>query len=139
MTKNYLVVYNFILAPYKNPANGGSAVPLTWQLKDANGGLIVDMSSLIRLKSYYRPTNGACTTDTTGLEGVPLYSPATGATGGSDFRIIQSSSSYRFNWASPSVAGCYTIEWQLKDNSGSGPEHVVLNQNLLKRASVELK
>ena len=139
-TNTYLVVYNFFLAPYKSPANRGSSVPLSWQLKDVNGTLIVDLSSLVRLKSYYtpKPSSGGCTINTTGPS-VQLYNPATGATGGSDFRLIQSSSSYRFNWASPSVAGCYTIEWQLKDNSDPSSDYGVLNQNLLKKASVELK
>jgi hypothetical protein len=53
--------------------------------------------------------------------------------------MIESSSSYTFNLASPNVAGCYTIEWQLKDNSGPGPDYAVLNPALLKGAVVALK
>jgi hypothetical protein len=114
-------------------------VPLTWQLGDANGAIISDMSSLITLTSYYTGTaTGACTLDTPGA-GVKLYSPATGATGGSDFRFVQSSLSYRFNWASPTLAGCYTLVWQLKDNAGPAPGYAVLNPSLLKKTSIRLQ
>jgi hypothetical protein len=70
---------------------------------------------------------------------VRVYSPATGATGGSDYRFIQSSLSYRFNWASPTVPGCYTLVWQLKDNAGPAPGYDVLSSSLLKKASIRLQ
>jgi hypothetical protein len=135
----YFVVYNFVLTPPKSPAGSGSAVPLTWQLKDAKGVVIADLSSLITLTSYYTGNGtGACTLDTPGA-GVRIYSPATGATGGSDFRFIQSSLSYRFNWASPTTPGCYTLVWQLKDDAGPAPGYAVVNPGLLKKTSIRLK
>jgi hypothetical protein len=138
-TNTYWVVYGFLLTPPKSPAKAGSSVPLTWQLADANGALISDMGSLITLTSYYTGNGtGACTLDTPGA-GVRLYSPATGATGGSDFRFIQSSHSYRFNWASATVPGCYTLVWQLKDDAGPHPGYAVLNPSLLKKTSILLK
>ena len=100
--------------------------------------MISELSSLITLTSYYTGNGaGACTLDTPGA-GVRIYSPATGATGGSDFRFIQSSLSYRFNWASPTVPGCYTLVWQLKDNSGPASAYAVLNPSLLKKTSLRL-
>jgi hypothetical protein len=138
-TNTYWVVYGFVLTPPKSPAKGGSAVPLTWQLKDANGAVISELGSLITLASYYTGNGtGACTLDTPGA-GVRIYSPATGATGGSDFRFIQSSLSYRFNWASPTLPGCYTLVWQLKDDAGPAPSYAVLNQSLLKKTSIRLQ
>jgi hypothetical protein len=135
-TNTYYVVYNFILTPPKSPSNGGSTVLLQWQLTDANNVVILDLTSLVRLKSYFRPkAGGSCTINTTGPS-VSLYSPTTGATGGS---FNQLSSSFRFSWASPNVAGCYTIEWQLKDNAGPAPSFDVLNPSLLRKTVVELK
>jgi hypothetical protein len=138
-THTYWVVYGFALTPPKSPAKAGSAVPLTWQLTDANGAPISDLGSLVTLTSYYTGNGGgACTLDTPGA-GARLYSPATGATGGSDFRFIQSSVSYRFNWASATQKGCYTLVWQLNDNSGPAPDYAVLNPSLLKKTSIRLK
>jgi hypothetical protein len=138
-TNTYWVVYGFLLTPPKSPAKAGSSVPLTWQLTDGNGAIISDMSSLITLASYYTGSGtGACTLDTPGA-GVQLYSPATGATGGSDFRFLTSSLSFRFNWASATVPGCYTLVWQLKDDAGPGPGYAVLNPSLLKKTSILLK
>jgi hypothetical protein len=140
-TNTYWVVYGFVLTPPKSPAKAGSSVPLTWQLKDASGVIISDMSSLITLTSYYTGNGtgtGACSLETPGA-GAKLYSPATGATGGSDFRFIQSSLSYRFNWASPTVPGCYTLVWQLKDNTGPAPGYALLSPSLLKKTSIRLQ
>jgi hypothetical protein len=149
-TNTYYVVYQFLLTPPKSPSNLGNAVPLTWQLKDAVGTNISDLNSLITLTSYFtpgvQPVNGVCPVTYPGTaltKKVQLYSPATGATGGSDFRFIQSSLSYRFNWdtksALPTGPGCYTIVWQFNDNSGPAPGYAILDQNLLKKTSVQLK
>ena len=144
-TNTYYVVYNFNLTPPKTPANLGSAVPLIWQLKDANGVSITDMTSLVTLASYFTPgvvpVNGVCPITYPGTTKVVLYNPATGAAGGSNFRLI--SGGFQFNWdtttAQATGKGCYTIVWQLKDNSGPALPFPVLNQNLLKKTSVQLK
>jgi hypothetical protein len=51
-----------------------------------------------------------------------LFSPATGATGGSDFRLV--SGGYRFNWDTTTALGtgkgCYTVLITLND--GSAPK-----------------
>jgi len=107
----YVVIYNFVLTPPKSPARLGSAVPLVWQLKDANGLVISDMNSLRYLYSVFQ--NGTRT---------KLYDPATGATGKSDFRFNTTTNSFQFNWDTSTVtpspgAGFYTIEFQLNDSS----------------------
>ena len=147
-TNTYYVVYSFTLTPPKTPATLGSAVPLIWQLKDANGVALSDLTSLVKLYSYFKPgvqpVNGVCPVidpASPGTTSVVLYSPATGATGGSNFRTV--SGGFQFNWdtttAQATGKGCYTLVWQLKDNSGPGPAFDVLNPSLLRKASVQLK
>jgi hypothetical protein len=137
-TVTYYVVYKFVLSPPKTPANIGSAVPLNWQLTDANGVAINDLTSLVTLSSYF--TGAACSGAIAGPK-TQLYNPATGAAGGSNFRLV--SGGYQFNWdtttAQATGKGCYTIVWQFKDNSGPAPAFDVLNQNLLQKTSVQLK
>jgi hypothetical protein len=143
VTNTYYVVYKFVLSPPKTPANQGSAVPLNWQLKDANGVLVSEMTSLIAITSYFTgalPQGGVCSSAIAGPN-VVLYSPASGATGGSNFRQV--SGGYQFNWdtttAQATGKGCYTIVWQFKDNAGPAPAFSVLNPSLLQKTSVQLK
>jgi hypothetical protein len=141
----YYVVYNFVLTPVKSPANLGSAVPLVWQLTDSAGKIITDMSSLVTLSSAFtpgvQPVNGVCPITYPGITQVPLYSPATGATGGSNLRQV--SNGFQFNWngstATSTGPGCYTIVWQLKDDAGPAPGYTILNPNLLHMTAVQLK
>ena len=123
-------------------------MPLIWQLKDANGVALSDLTSLVKLYSYFKPgmqpVNGVCPVIDPASPGTTralLYSPATGATGGSNFRTV--SGGFQFNWdtttAQGTGKGCYTIAWELKDNSGAGPAYDVLNLSLLRKASVQLK
>ncbi|HJT90195.1 MAG TPA: hypothetical protein VJ732_20130 [Bryobacteraceae bacterium] len=141
----YYVVYNFVLTPPKSPANLGSAVPLIWQLTDANGKTITDMTSLVTLSSAFTPgvqqVNGVCHATYPGTVQVQLYNPATGATGGSNFRQV--SGGFQFNWdtstASSTGAGCYTLIWQFKDDAGPAPGFAILNPALLHMTAVQLQ
>jgi len=141
----YWVVYNFILTPPKTTATLGSAVPLSWQLTDALGAVLSDLTSLVKLTSYFtgQPSGGSCSTNytATSTNTAVLYSPATGATGGSDFRFL--SPTFRFNWdtstATSTGKGCYVVVWQLKDNAGAGPTFSILNSSLLKKVAIQLK
>jgi hypothetical protein len=67
-----------------------------------------------------------------------LYSPATGATGFSDYRFITASSSYRFNWDTTvrpaGGPGCYTVVWQFDDAPDSTPE-----PRFVRMKTIELK
>ena len=120
--RSYLVVYAFTLTPLKSTANLGSAVPIDWQLKDAFGVSINSLTTLLKMESVFNgPAQGGCTPSASGTT-VTLYDPATGAKGGSDFRLV--SGGYRFNWASGTATstgkGCYTILITLND--GSAPK-----------------
>ena len=120
-TNNYAIVYAFTMAALKSPANLGAAVPVEWQLKDALGASIQSLSTLLKMESVSNgpvPASGGCQASTVGAR-VVLYSPATGATGGSDFRLV--SGGYKFNWDSksaiPTGKGCYTLVITLNDGS----------------------
>jgi hypothetical protein len=141
----YWVVYNFVLTPPKTSANLGSAVPLIWQLTDALGAVLSDLTSLVKLTSYFtgQPSGGTCSTNytATSTNTAVLYNPATGATGGSNFRFV--SPTFQFNWdtttATSTGKGCYVVVWQLKDNAGPGPTFSILNSSLLKKIAIQLK
>jgi hypothetical protein len=123
-THSYAIVYAITIAPLKTPANLGSAVPIEWALYDALGVSIQSLSTLVKMESVFNgstvPTGG-CVSSGAGPR-VTLYSPATGATGGSSFRL--SAGGYKFNWDSttavPTGKGCYTLVITLND--GSAPK-----------------
>jgi VCBS repeat-containing protein len=112
--------YTLILAPMKSPANLGSAVPISWQLKNSAGTFINSLSTLLKMESVFNGPvpPGGCVASASGTT-VTLYNPATGATGGSSFRLV--SGGYQFNWdtttAVPTGKGCYTILLTLNDQS----------------------
>ena len=139
-TNTYAVVYNFTLTPPKSPAQLNSAVPLIWTLTDANGAFITDVSSLVSLQSVYNGQSTSCAPSLAGTA-ANLYSPATGATGGSNLR--NTANGFQFNWntttTSTTGAGCYTIVFQLKDNAGGPPGFAVLDPSRLKMTAVQLK
>lgn len=91
----------------------GTAFPLKWQLKDAQGSLIDDLGSLVRMEAWLN-------TDCAGApesKVIDLYSPTNGATGSSTFRY--GNSQFIFNWDTTSVTstgkGCYTVVMELSD------------------------
>jgi hypothetical protein len=141
----YWVIYNFILTPPKTTATLGSAVPLIWQLTDALGSVLSNLTSLVKITSYFTgpPSGGSCSTNytPTSTNTAVLYSPATGATGGSNFRFVNPN--FQFNWDSTTAQGtgkgCYVVVWQLNDNAGPGPSFSILNSSLLKKVAVQLK
>jgi hypothetical protein len=141
VSNTYYVRYNPVIGQPKN-SNLGSAIPLTWALKDANGVPIIRLSTLIKLTSVFNgPRTGAsCTVNTSGPV-AQHYSPVTGATGGSDYRLV--TGGYKFNWDTSSVAssgrGCYTLVWQFDDNAGPPPGYAVLTATLLATKAVEVK
>jgi hypothetical protein len=128
VTHNYTVVYNFIGTSfpdggYWGDRNQGAAVPLRWQLANAAGSFISDLASMTKMTSTF---TGAPNPDNTcsanvGTDETVLYLPATGATGGSDFRFSPSTNEFLFNWDSttgtPRGLGCYTVEITLNDGT----------------------
>jgi hypothetical protein len=125
LTNSYRVVYAFTLSAMKSSANLGSSVPVNWQLKDALGVPINNLATLVVMESVFTGAApaGGCTASTTGTRQL-LYNPATGATGGSNLRLV--SGGYQFNWDSTTAnttgKGCYTLLMSLND--GSAPKVV---------------
>jgi hypothetical protein len=109
-----------ITAPsFSGTVNQGSAVPLKWELLDANGNPIGDLSTLKLMQAC--PTTGSTVppASSTVPPCVLLYSPTAGAKGNSTFRF--SSPQFIFNWDTTStigsVAGYFTVEVTLSDGS----------------------
>jgi len=104
---------------FSGTANRGSAVPIKWELLDASGNPIGDLSTLKSMQAC--PTTGSLVPP--GTTSIPpcvlLYSPTSGAKGNSTFRF--SSPQFIFNWDTSStigsVAGYFTIELTLNDGS----------------------
>jgi hypothetical protein len=98
-------------------ARYGSAIPVKWQLKDSAGNWISDLTTATALTAVgYQ--NGGCSGMATGTSFL-LYSPTTGAKGGSTFRYDSGTHQFIFNFATGYVspAGCYELELQLNDGS----------------------
>jgi hypothetical protein len=123
VTKNYTVIYAMTLSPLKTPANQGSAVPIQWALKDALGNSISSLATMLKMESVFNSAvvpAGGCVASATGTKEL-LYSPATGAAGGSNFRLV--TGGYQFNWDTTTTStapivtgkGCYTVLIYLND------------------------
>ncbi len=117
----------FVAPSFSGSANLGSAVPVKWQLQLPDGSFISDLSTTVLLQAVFTPT---CVGSPVGPT-TTLFSPTSGATGGSTFRFDFTNNQFVFNWdTSTGVttgAGCYTILLQLNDKSP------------LKATSVQLK
>jgi hypothetical protein len=133
VTRTFKVVYAFTFSALKSPAQLGSAVPINFQLKDPLGNVVTTLTAtvpMIKMESVFNgpaPSGGCTVKSATGTSEV-LYSPATGATGGSNFRFV--SGGYQFNWDTTTAktnpiitgVGCYTVVITLSD--GSAPKLV---------------
>ena len=109
-----------ITAPtFSGTVNQGSAVPLKWELLDANGNPIGDLSTLKFMQACPTTGNTVPPASSTIPPCVVLYSPTTGAKGNSTFRF--SSPQFIFNWDTKStigtVAGYFTVEVTLSDGT----------------------
>ena len=105
-----------VAAPtFSGNVNYGSATPIKWTLKDYLGNVLTDLSTTQGLTAVAY-TGGVCSGQATGTATV-LYSPTTGAKGGSTFR--NSNGQFIFNWDTTVVGGpgCYELELQLNDGS----------------------
>jgi hypothetical protein len=104
---------------FSGAVNQGSAVPLKWEILNASGNAIGDLSTLKLMQAC--PTTGGSVppASSTVPPCVLLYSPTTGAKGSSTFRF--SSPQFIFNWDTKStigsVAGYSTVEVTLSDGS----------------------
>jgi hypothetical protein len=107
---------------YSMPSQGGSfnfgkAVPIKWQLRDAQGAFVAN--NLTSLKLMRAISNSACTgAPAAGAQAVVLYIPTNGATGGSTFRYDASNNQYIFNWdTSSATRGCFNLVVDFADGS----------------------
>jgi hypothetical protein len=106
-----------------SPSDSGTAnftqgVPIKWQLKDSSGNFVKSLSSTQSLFAVFY-TGGTCAGQATGAT-VLLYSPTSGAAGGSTFRYDQKNNQFLFNWSTSQLAtgpGCYELVLQLNDGS----------------------
>jgi hypothetical protein len=102
---------------FSGSSNYGSAQPIKWQLKDSSGNYITDLTTALVLQGTpYAP--GSCSGPAGGSP-ILLYSPTTGAKGGSTFRYDTGNNQFIFNWNTGYMPGpgCYEIELQLNDGS----------------------
>jgi hypothetical protein len=93
-----------------NTAKAGQAIPVKWQLKDANGGVIADPSSFMSLTS--NPVS--CTTFTAPPEVIPelVVSP------GSSTLQYLGDGNWQYNWKTlKSYAGCREMALTLRDGT----------------------
>ncbi len=102
---------------FSGSSNYGSAQPIKWQLQDANGNYISDLTTTTNLSAAPYPA-GVCSGQASGAP-VLLYSPTAGAKGGSTFRYDTGGNQFIFNWNTGYMAGpgCYELELQLNDGS----------------------
>ena len=113
---SYEVVYNFsgFLQPVDNPTivNGGKAgkkYPVKWRLWDA-GGVNVSSLSSFRALELKRTLCDAFAVE-------PIDALEIDTTAGAGLRYDTSTSQFIYNWATPSVPGCYTLFLTLADGT----------------------
>ena len=100
---------------YSGTQKLGSAIPVKWQLKDAGGAFVADLTTLRSLLAY--PVACSPLGPPTGGTPLFLYVIPGGATGGSTFRY--GSNAFIFNWDTTSgvKAGCFDLVLTLKDGT----------------------
>jgi hypothetical protein len=101
-----------------SPTNSGSAklgnaVPVKWSLQDGSGNYISNLNTASLLEAIPNPS---CAGAPSG-QPIVLYSPTSGAKGGSTFRF--STNQFVFNWDTSTgvTSGCYTLVLQVNDSS----------------------
>src|SRR4030095_15025453 len=95
----------------------GSGQPVKWKLQDGGGNYLSDLATLQLLQAAPYAA-GVCSGQASGTP-VLLYSPTTGAKGGSTFRFDSGTNQFIFNWNTGYMAGpgCYELEVQVHDGS----------------------
>ena len=105
--------------------NLGSAVPIKWRLSDFEGTYIVKRRAAKSLAASFNPD---CSGMPEGPE-VQLFSPVSGAPGGSTLRFDRGNGRFDFNFDTTAVQeigpGCYSIILELDDDSE--PRSTIVN------------
>lgn len=103
---NYTVGYNFggfkspvASAPAVNAGQAGRAYPIAWQLFDGAGKFVSALSAVASVAAEAMPCVG------TG----PTTLLVANLTGSSGLRYDVKANLYIYNWATPSMPGCYTL------------------------------
>jgi len=117
-----VVAYDFVgagfLPPILNPpginrGKPGSQYPIKWQLKDANGRFISDLTTVTGV--FYLRDGTATPCDFVHASGpaIPL------STGGTVLRYDSKNNQFVYNWTTPSTppGGCYIFQLFLSDGS----------------------
>jgi len=114
VTTNYNINYNFVgflqpidNLPVVNTANAGRTIPVKWQLKDANGVLVSDLTSLTSLLAAPM----VCSAAPAAIVEEQLRSP-----GSTVFRF--DGTQFIFNWqTAKSWSGCWLLQTTLNDGT----------------------
>jgi hypothetical protein len=90
-----------------NTGKAGRTYPIKWQLTDASGAFVGDLSAITSITA--EPGGMACgSSDTT-----EVLQEATG--GGSTARYDSDTHQFIYNWRTPSAPGCYALVLTLAD------------------------
>jgi hypothetical protein len=126
------VDWNVTLTAPKTPAKLGSAVPVNFQIKNAQGVAISDLSVVLLIESVFNGPASAsgCVASVSGTHEIIYQSPDF-STGKSSLRFV-SNQGYQFNWdttsaqTNPTVTGmgCYTVLIYLNDRGLVNPRIV---------------
>jgi Bacterial Ig-like domain (group 3) len=114
VTTNYNINYSFVgflqpidNLPVVNTANAGRTIPVKWQLKDANGVLVSDLTSLTSLLAAPM----VCSAAPAAIVEEQLSSP-----GSTVFRF--DGTQFIFNWqTAKSWSGCWLLQTTLNDGT----------------------
>ena len=117
-TKLHNVVYTFIgfLRPVDNPpilntGKPGRTYPIKWQLKDANGNYISDLTSFVSLQ-FATVSCGSFDPDLSSALETAV------ATGGTVLRYDATANQFIYNWKTPNTpCVCYVLTLTLKDTA----------------------